>query len=143
MSESYDDCVFVREPDGLVETAFVVPGHAHPFDHTTWFIMGLWKVTCWDWNVSLDDWNPTPCITVTVQGGLPGARLFIKANRKHRLECIKGPGNYACVYPNRKEDGTIVPKYYGWPGAFCALDKPLEHGGKLMTFGGNPVKIVE
>lgn len=118
--------MMVREPDQLLETGWSMPGHAHPFDHTTWFIMGLWKVTCWDWDESTNAWATEPCVKeLIIRGGMPGARLLIKADRKHQLEVLKGPANYACAFPNRNKDGEIVPFYTGWLDGCQGLEKPL------------------
>lgn len=98
--------IYVREPDHMLETGAVVAGHCHAFDHTTFFLAGLWQVT------------GDNGLKVIIRGGTPGARLLIKADVKHELKCLQGPGCYACVYSHRTPAGDVTPEYTGWDAAY-------------------------
>lgn len=112
MAVSRTGSIYVREPEHMLETGYVVEGHLHNFDHTTFFIAGLWHVECYQGETD------KLIMDVQVRGGTPGARLLIRANDRHRLTLLEGPGNYACVYSHRVPNGEVVPEWTGWMHAY-------------------------
>ncbi len=113
MSQNRTGSIYVREPDKMLPTGEVIDGHAHTFDHTTFFVTGLWLVSC---EVDGKEFKQK------VEGGHPGSRLLIRANIKHRLEVLRGPACYACVYSHRTPDGEVVEEYTGWHGAYGVVE---------------------
>lgn len=113
--------IYVRQTPHLLETGYVVEGHKHNFDHTTFFGQGVWKVECFG-DVYADGklckGQLIKLREVTIRGGSPHSFLLIEADKHHTLTLIEGPGCYSCVYSHRTPEGDVTPEYTGWNDAY-------------------------
>lgn len=120
--------IFIRQADHLLETGTVIEGHKHNFDHTTFFLQGVWKVECFGDVYGSDGKTPrldefgdplrVKLREVTIRGGAPHAFLLIEADKMHTMTLLEGPGCYACVYSHRIPEGDVTSEYTGWHQAY-------------------------
>ena len=125
--ETRSGSIFCRWSEAVLQEGHVVEGHTHNYDHTTFFMQGLWKVQCFSQvfdaaKQPVLDKNGNPLWhkvrEVMIQGGAPGAWYLIEAKCKHTLTLVKGSGVYVCVYSHRTDEGEVTEVYNGHHQAY-------------------------
>jgi hypothetical protein len=120
--------LFIRDMDSLTvrhETGWIMKGHTHMFDHTTFICIGRYRciqarpIINADGNpVLLPDGSQSLHVIVDVERG-PGSFLFIDKNIWHSFECLEGPGMLMCLYSHRDpQTSEVVQQYNGWTEAY-------------------------
>lgn len=113
--------VFIRDPDGPLQTGFVMEGHTHNFDHVTYFPMGTWEV--WRLRLLVDkdgipqknDKGEDQWIEMDRVIKRPGGYLLIEAGCRHGFKLLEGPGLYHCIFAHRDpQSHEVVQDWNGW-----------------------------
>jgi hypothetical protein len=99
--------VCFRDSGELPQGAVVV-GHTHNFDHATMLLSGA---------VSVREIHPGGS-TAEHSHSSRGDAWETKAEVVHEITALVDGTEFTCVFPHREPDGTVIPAYKGYEGAY-------------------------
>jgi quercetin dioxygenase-like cupin family protein len=103
--------IFIRQMY-FPTAGYVVVGHAHEFDHTTYIARG---------SVLIERMGPMGEVerSVTKKASDGFNWILIEAGVIHRLTALENDCMGHCVYAHRTPQGEVVAEYDGWSQAYA------------------------
>lgn len=106
MAEFISGNIFIREML-FGDIGFVVDGHTHNFDHTTYIVRGA---------VRIEQLDADGSVVRTIDKRATDGHnwVLIKAAVKHRLTALEPHSLGHCIYSHRNGQADVVQDYDGW-----------------------------